>query len=157
MHIWAGEDTTPMSTSLTKCTNDIFDTGFYQSTVPCTGSTIAFRRDGYSTETSYKTVITVTELRLYQTPNLLTTYEGTVTISAPAPSDSRWAATNLITHLDNRSSGTRLRPYIDWSKNSATYDSCYKTTNAQLGPEGDTMVVSINLGKPVFVHAVLVV
>ena len=45
-HIWVGDDNTFLSTANTKCTADIFDTGFYESIVACRGSTVAIRRDG---------------------------------------------------------------------------------------------------------------
>ena len=37
-HIWAGDDATPMSSSLTKCTETFHDTGFQKTiTSPCKG------------------------------------------------------------------------------------------------------------------------
>ena len=63
--------------------------------------------------------------------------EGEATISAPTPKDPQWAATNLITNLENRTSGNNIKPLIDWESNEASYESCYKTTNVELGPLGD--------------------
>ena len=45
-HIWVGNVVTTYSESLTKCSGDIFDTGFYQMLVLCSGSHVVIRRDG---------------------------------------------------------------------------------------------------------------
>ena len=71
----------------------------------------------------------IPEVRIYQTPNLIQELEGTVLISAPGPKNLRFVATNLITNLDNRTSGNEFRPLIDNDSNRASYDSCFKTTN----------------------------
>ena len=53
-HIWAGDDTTPMSSSLTKCTAAFHDTGFQKTiTSPCKGQRVAIRRSG-ANPTSYE-------------------------------------------------------------------------------------------------------
>ena len=76
-HIWAGDDISAYSALLTKCSGDIFDTGFFEMAQPCTGMQFVIRRHGYSwwgSDISYQ----LNELRLYQTPNLLKTYIGQV-------------------------------------------------------------------------------
>ena len=78
-------------------------------------------------------------------------------ISAPEPSEAQYAITNLITHLDSRTSGDGYKPLLDQLSNLATYDSCYRTTNVQLEPLGDKMIIKIDLRKPYFVHAMLII
>ena len=129
-HIWVGYDTEPFSNKMSKCTQEFYDTGFQPSLVPCTGDRIVIRRDGGSNAIgSHRFVYNLFELRPYQTPNLLQLLEGNVTISAPASSDPKYAATNLITNLDNRSSGTELLPLVDLLGTEANHESCFKTTS----------------------------
>jgi len=158
--LWIGNDTTPYATTgLTKCSQPIYDTGRYPVTPPTTGDQIVLRRDGYSSVgppdggTHYQ----ATEIRVYQSPNLLQHFQGKVTVSAPAPKAPEFAATNLITNLDSRSSGNNNRPLIDVFGNRATYQPCFKTTNVELGPEGHIQVLGFDLSETVFMHAILLV
>jgi len=80
-----------------------------------------------------------------------------VTVSAPAPSDSKWSATNLITNLDIRSGGNNRNPLISPNTTSSTIESCFKTGPAQLSVLGDKMTYTVDLGSEFFVHAILVV
>ena len=98
----------------------------------------------------------INELRLYQTPNLLQVIDD-IKITAPPPLAPQWAARNLITNLDNRTSGNKsAKPYI--GKNVlALYDSCYHTSNVELSSLGDIMEITIDLGQIVFQHAILIV
>ena len=43
--IWAGNDPTPLSTALTKCTDPFFDGGFIKMTQVCQGDYVVLRRD----------------------------------------------------------------------------------------------------------------
>ena len=114
--LYAGTDNTPLSMSLTKCTNDIFDTGFYISTAPnCSGTRFKIMRAErrFYTGGSDERYI-INELRLYQTPNLLQVIDD-IKITAPPPKATKWAATNLIRNLGSRTSGNEAfngRPYI---------------------------------------------
>ena len=114
--LYAGTDDTPISMSLTKCTNDIFDSGFYISTVPsCSGTRFKIMRAErrfYTGGPDERYIIN--ELRLYQTPNLLQVIDD-INITAPPPKATKWAATNLIRNLGSRTSGNEAsngRPYI---------------------------------------------
>ena len=62
-NIWVGEDVTPYSTSLKKCSADMFDTGFYPMSQPCSGSRVVIRRDGQSLNGD--TWFNIMGLRLY--------------------------------------------------------------------------------------------
>lgn len=84
-------------------------------------------------------------------------FEKIIKISAPTAKSNDFEATNLITHLDSRTSGNNLKPQLDQIGTRATYNSCYKTTEVQLGPLGNKMIITINLGKPFLVHAMLVI
>lgn len=124
-------------------------------TLPCTGKYVTIRRAGLPVH--WAIVFNIMEMRVFQIPNLLQVLEGIATISAPTPKSTQYKATNLITHLDSRTSGNGLSPLIDQASNRAPYDSCYRTTEVQLGPLGHKMIITIDLGKPHLVHALLVV
>ena len=93
------------------CSDDFFDTGFQKLYGDCKGNNFILRRPQRPSSNANK--FHMPELRLYQTPNLIQELEGAVLISAPAPIDPIWAATNLITNLAIRSSGNNLYPLID--------------------------------------------
>ena len=77
-HIWVGNDSAAYSTLLTKCSGDIFDTGFFEMAQPCTGMYFVIRREGLSFYGAPDPWYQINELRLYQTPNLIKTYIGQV-------------------------------------------------------------------------------
>ena len=89
-------------------------------------------------------------------PNLLQTFPGLVTINAPVPKDSKWAAENLIENLSFRTSGDGYKPLIDID-NRASFESCYKTTQDELSAHGNMMIITLDLQNPMFVHAVLII
>ena len=43
-HLWGGEDRAYLSSALTQCTGDFFDTGFIKMTNECHGSVFVLRR-----------------------------------------------------------------------------------------------------------------
>ena len=90
-------------------------------------------------------------------PNLLQEFEGDVLISGPTPMDPKFDPVNLITNFESRVTvdDDITRPLIDALGNRATYESCFKASNVELGPEGDRMVVEIDLGRVAFVHAIV--
>ena len=96
-------------------------------------------------------------MRLYQTPNLLIELSATATISAPTPLDAKWKATNLITELGRRTSGNNFRPVVSDTGTRGSFESCYKTSNNELSAEGNKMVITIDLGKEMFVHTIVLV
>ena len=71
-------------------------------------------------------------------------------ISAPAPTDPKWAATNLITNFTRRTPGNDFKPLIDWAGTTATWESCFKTGPAQLTVKGHKLVINIDLGASYF-------
>ena len=127
------------------CSQPIYDTGLYPVTPPTTGDQIVLRRDGYSAHGPHINEYFVGEIRVYQSPNLLQHFQGNVTVSAPPPKAPEFAATNLITNLDSRSSGNNLKPLIDLSGNRAAYQPCFKTTHVELGPDGHIQVLGFDL------------
>ena len=58
------------------CSGVIYTTGFQQLHQGCTGQKFMLRRDGAPNAVYHRHVYHVSELRLYQTPNLLKAYEG---------------------------------------------------------------------------------
>ena len=60
-----------------------------------------------------------------------------IKISAPSPKAQEWSATNLITNLQSRTSGNNMSPFIDSLGNTANFESCFKTTDAELSADGD--------------------
>lgn len=81
---------------------------------------------------------------------MLKELQGTVKVSAPASISSKWSAENLIQNLEIRSSGFDLKPLLDASGTKASYDSCYKTNNVKLAALDHIMVLTFNLGRPLF-------
>lgn len=67
------------------------------------------------------------------------------------------SATNLVTNLDNRSSGNGIQPCNDALGNFATYESCFVTTDVQLSMTGMQYVLGIDHKESYFQHAVLLV
>ena len=119
----------------------------------CIGIYVVIRKDGPNDNKNYN----LNQVRLYQTPNLVQELEGQVTISAPAPISPKWVPTNLITHLDSRTSGNNKRPLINSASNRASYESCYKSSNVQLFPLGDKLEITLNMGRPFIIHCFLMV
>ena len=163
-HVWIGDDATHFSTSLTKCSQDIPDSGFFLMQPQTKGKYVVLRRTGYNTF-YYKHIalhnhkINFFELRVYQTPNILQKLEETsqVTISAPAPTQSKYAADNLIKNLASREQQRYNQPAIDFNLNPGDYYSCYITSNAQLAAEGNILRITVDLGQSYFQHAILAV
>ena len=90
-------------------------------------------------------------------PNLLYKFKDRIKIiSAPDPKDSKYSANNLINYLGRRSSGNNQIPLKNWNGQRSEHESCYKTTDVQLKPDGHKMVIKIDLGKILFVHCLLV-
>ena len=89
---------------------------------------------------------------------MLQELEGTATVTGPAAKDEdKWPVSNLITRLNNRSGGNELPPITDGNGSSASYQTCFKTTNVQLASQGNMFVLSFNLGSSFFQHCILVV
>ena len=130
-HVWAGNNTDPFSTALSKCTTEFFDSGFQSSLVSCSGKRLVVRRDGGTRATgTHRHMYNLMEVRPFQVPNLLQLLVGISKISAPSPSQPKWAAKNLISNLGARSMGNNLTPIIDAIGTAADFESCYKTTRA---------------------------
>ena len=154
--IWIGDDFTPYSTSLTKCSVDFFDTGFQSMTIPCTGKHVVIRRAELPRNGDRQ--YNLHQLRVYQVPNLLNMFKKTIKIiSAPDPKEDKYKANEIIDNLTRRSSGNNLKALETWAGKRSEFESCFKTTDVQLGPIGHKMVITIDLGKILFVHCLLVV
>ena len=63
----------------------------------------------------------------------------------------------MIENLGTRTSGNNLAPLIDASSNTASFESCFKTSHAQLSALGNKLTITVNLTKEMFVHAILLV
>ena len=82
-------------------------------------------------------------------------YDATI-LAAPEPTTSSKSAQNLVTNLRTRSVRNDFNPIIDSAGNRATFESCFVTTDAEVGLEGDQFDLSFDLGKPMTVNAILV-
>ena len=102
-------------------------------------------------------------MRLYQTQNLLDIQTGTTTVTAPDPKHADYAVTNLISNLRSRSSGNDLSPLKAPAMPSvmigetASYRSCYKTTDAQLAALDHKLKIEFDLGDSFFQHCVVLI
>ena len=103
------------------------------------------------------------ELRAYQTQNLLDSNFVTASVTANAlPKDPQYAVTNLILNLQSRSSGNNLYPLIADSggvgvSKSASYRSCYKTTNNELSLLANKLKIDFDLGESLFQHCIVLI
>ena len=124
------------------------------------GKYVVLRRTGYNrwgAGGNHK--LNFFEMRVYQTPNIIQKLEEKlqVTISAPSPSQSKYAADNLIKNLASRDQFRNRKPAIDFNLNTGDYYSCYITSNAQLAAEGNILRITVDLGQSYFQHAILAV
>ena len=62
----------------------------------------------------------------------------------------------MVENIRIRSPRNDLSPIIDSLGNRATFESCFVTTDAEVGPEGDQFELALDLGKPMMVNAILV-
>ena len=161
-YLYASRDEELMNTgSDAACYGPFHDSGFFELAETCTGKAIALRRTlnaGYTTASAYFPLKFV-EIRLYMMPNLLQVQKGIATIERTFgnPNSPKWGnLPNLITNLDSRSN-TRSAGYIYTPPGFATYNSCFEIDNGVVDT-GDMLIrFTIDLKKPFFIHAVLLV
>ena len=75
-YIYIGDDGAEYSATNPRCSQPIFDTGFYKLTSPTKGRYISIRKDGPNSLGNY--ILSLYEFRVYQTPNLLIELQGQV-------------------------------------------------------------------------------
>ena len=78
--VHAGPDSALASATNTKCSDEIYDTGFYDVAQACEGQYVGIRQTAKGAS-QHGNWYTVSELRLYQVPNLMMVLS--VKISAP--------------------------------------------------------------------------
>ena len=83
----AGNDPALFPSANTRCSAEIYDTGFFNVVQPCEGQHVSIRLETIDYSSNGKWY-SIAELRLYQVPNLLIELEKSVSISAPEPSSS---------------------------------------------------------------------
>ena len=49
-----------------------------------------------------------------------------------------------------------MNPIIDALGTRAAFESCFVTSDVEVGPEGDMFELAFNLGKPITVNAILI-
>lgn len=69
---------------------------------------------------------------------------------------SGFEAVNLINNLSVRSSGDSYKPY-DSTGTQVTYESCFITTENELGANGHQLMLGVDFGKSFLMHAILMV
>ena len=126
--------------------------GFINLDAPTKGRYVVLRRDGNNLNGDQ--YYTVNEIKVYAVTNLLN-YGATI-LSAPEPTTPSKSAQNLVENLRTRSPRNDFSPIIDSVGNRATFESCFVTTDSEVGPEGDMFELGFDLGKPVLVNAILV-
>ena len=184
--IWVGDDTTPYadqfsSPGLQQAFTYMYDTGFFELDLDSDnklykGSVVAFKRMhndemDANNDKSYKLPgITVTcgrdssyhinlsEMRLYQTPNMLALPGVSITPdTSPAipDADGRYDATNLILPgaFESRGLFADYQPRVSEIGERATYWSCYGTYRKV----GDDFILGFDFGQSLFQHALLAV
>ena len=132
--IFIGEDTAYLSSSLTKCSSDFFDTSFHNFASPCTGKIVSIRRSGLPSNKQMDYAIS--QVRLYQVPNLLMVpqvqLDGTsftVNVSTTHALNNFWKE-NLLRDYGARSSGNNKKAITDSNGKRADNETCYKTNEA---------------------------
>ena len=133
-------------------TEPISEGGFINLDKPATGRYIVLRRDGPSSDGDLWD-LRVCEIKVYSVTNLLE-YGATI-LKAPESSLAHLGAENLINNLRERSSRSNFSPIIS-PGTRATYNSCFFTTDAQIGPDGDQFELAFDLGKSMMINAIII-
>ena len=145
-HIRVGDNSAAFSQANTVARSDIVAGGIFPLE-PCSGQYFTLRRDGENPaymDNYSDSAFLMNEIRVYETISLFSEYEGRVYVASDTSNSSLTDSgpQNLITNLQNRSSGNNLRavktPAIV-AGDVATQISdqtCYKTTNVQLSDSG---------------------
>ena len=107
----------------------IYDSGFFLLPATITGSVISLDS---STSCNSESTKNYNEIRVYQTPNLFQLDDINVTIeTSPTAIHSDYAASNLITSLDHRSTRKGQRPYKAGCSQES-YETCFITNRNTL-------------------------
>ena len=116
---------------LVTCYDGIADTGFYELPELCAGTVVQL----YKVDKLGKcgTIFAVSELRLFQTPNLIKTFQDQVKITGPEPDDTNFKLENLITNLDSRTAGKKYAVSVTNEAGSfarANHESCFSVSKS---------------------------
>lgn len=146
------------------------DSGFKALDPPTEGKYIVLRRTVNSVFNQPglpDSNLSLMEMRLYQTPNLLMKLSGKVTVTGPDPEQSIFAATNLITNLEDRTASSfaalstydpkYIRPISKRGTNYYDFYSCYRVSSATLAATNHILELKFDLGDSYFQHAILIV
>ena len=146
------------------------DSGFRALDPPTEGKYIVLRRTNNSilgVPGNPNSDLEIMEMRLYQTPNLLMKLSGKVTVTGPDPEQSIFAATNLITNLEDRTASSfsntssdtppYIRPISKRGSNYHDFYSCYRVSSATLAAKNHILELKFDLGDSYFQHAILIV
>ena len=133
--VLVGDESVAFSLANTVVKTDIVDGGIFPLE-PCSGQYFTLRRKGYNPRTGNKKFL-VPEIRVYESISLFSEFEGHVFVTNDtSPSLTGFGPQNLLTNLQNRSSGNNLKaietPAIYSPMTDATRisdESCYKTTD----------------------------
>ena len=120
--------------SFDTCDTEIYGTGFVSckdsegNFVSFTGQYIMLKQ--VSENLNSNDILTVTEIKAYETPNLLSVLENAdvadrPTIQGAAPTSADHSADLLITNLKNRTGNSTFFPKASWDTD-ASHRSCYR-------------------------------
>lgn len=116
----------------------VFGGGFFNSD-PVKGRYVSIRRVEYNSGWNY---LAMNRLIAYRVPNLLEF--GATILPGTSAGLATFLAQNLVENINRRSCGNNFKPFVGLDT-QATFDSCFKTSQIELGPQGHIMVVGIDL------------
>ena len=129
-----GNNKTPFSDANQVVASNIFDGGFHDLPSP-SGNVVTFRRRGPNPLYG-NSRLRLNEIRVYETPNLLKEYQGSISITPDTSSSlSGYEAKNLLANLESRSCGGNkpsaiTSPYKNGSAVHRSQNTCFKATQS---------------------------
>ena len=123
--LYLGTDNGAFSADMKKCSADFYDSGFHE--VTCDSEVTHFAIRKYAAE---KNRYRVNEIRLYQTPNLITEFVNIYSNSGPLAGSN---VSFLQKDLSARSPNSQTNALNSKTASTISSSSCYKTDSTKIG------------------------
>ena len=156
-HIRLGNDSADFSTINSIVVPAIVEGGFFEVNDPISGRYINVRRDQPSVNVSDNGAYNLRQIKVYQTPNLIKTYEDTIQITSDTSTAvTEYEAVNLIQNLENRSSwGHYYAISVYDPLDHLLQRTCYRVNYGTIKSQSNKIILGFDFGEAVFIHAVL--
>ena len=133
----------------------LYNGGFIELEKAVQGRYVCIRRE--DTKENLDTDFEISEVRLYQTPNLLSQGKGGVKLIG-TQSEPEYSLDNLIENYDKRFNNALHKPFIDSAATEADFESCYVTNREIIDDKSDGVaVLTFDFGKSYMMHALLII